>query len=71
MLQMSSKNDQKYKIYFKTKMDNNKNDRKQFIATNTVNTICGQGLSQNGEKTMMTDNCDVDDCDDDDFEDGD
>ena len=44
---------------------------KQFIAINTADTICGQGLSQNGEKTMMTDNCDVDDCDDDDFEDGD
>ena len=46
---------------------------KQFIAINTADTICGQGLSQNGEKTMMivmTDN-DVDDCDDDDFEDGD
>ena len=46
---------------------------KQFIAINIADTICGYGLLQNGEKTMMivmTDN-DVDDCDDDDFEDGD
>ena len=78
MLQMSSKNDQKYKIYFKIKMDNNKNDRKQHKGTEKRKTVhCHKYRQYNlwigiiVEWWKDNDNCNVDDCDDDDFEDGD